>query len=200
MRTLALRGAFLCGALLGCGSDLPSRYVLEHDAGDFAYRRYQRVLDVEVPVPGNPASGYTATYLRRGVQSAVAIATAFVTVYDRAPSLSAEVHERLAKLARYRISVVELGGGNVWLLDGGPNERWAAWVSSRYLVKLGAPAGQEFPDTLVGAYMDLYPSDLDDHGRARDDAPSRGESQQDRQEAQAAEPQIPHSLRENAPR
>jgi hypothetical protein len=198
MRTAPL--ALLCSVLLGCGSDLPARYVLERDAGDFAYRRYQRVLDVEVPVPGNAATGYTATYLHRGGRGDVAIATAFVTVYDHPASLSAEVHERLSALARYRISVIELGGGNVWLLDGGPNERWAAWVSGRYLVKLGAPAGRDFPEALAGAYMDVYPSDLDEHGRAREDAASRGASQRDQQEARAAEPQIPHALREDAPR
>jgi hypothetical protein len=121
-------------------------------------------------------------------------------VYDHPASLAAEVHERLSALQRYRMSVIELGSGNVWLLDGGPNERWAAWVSSRYLIKLGAPAGQEFPEALVAAYMDLYPSDLDDHGRAREDAPSAGTSRRDDQEARAAEPQIPHSLREDAPR
>ena len=198
MRMLALACASC--ALLACGSDLPARYVIERDAGDFAYRRYQRVLDVEVIVPGNAATGYTATYLRRGSQSDVAIATAFVSVYDHPASLAAEVHERLSALQRYRMSVIELGSGNVWLLDGGPNERWAAWVSSRYLIKLGAPAGQEFPEALVDAYMDLYPSDLDDHGRAREDAPSAGTSKRDEQEARAAEPQIPHNLREDAPR
>jgi hypothetical protein len=198
MRTLALACAY--AALLACGSNLPARYVIERDAGDFAYRRYQRVLDVEVVVPSNAATGYTATYLHRGKQSDVAIATAFVSVYDHPTSLVAEVHERLTALARYRMSVIELGSGNVWLLDGGPNERWAAWVSNRYLVKLGAPAAEEFPEALVDAYMNLYPSDLDEHGRAREDAASAGASQRDQQEARAAEPQIPHGLREDAPR
>jgi hypothetical protein len=192
--------AICCSALLGCGSDLPARYVLEHDAGDFAYRRYQRVLDIEVVVPGNPASGYTATYLRRGRGREVAIATAFVTVYERPASLTAEARERLGNLSRYHLSASELGGEHVWLLDGGPTERWAVWVSGRHLVKLGAPAGEDFPPALVEAYMDTYPSDLDEHGYARKDAPSAGATKQEQQQKAEAEPPLPHSLRKDAPK
>jgi hypothetical protein len=187
-------------ALLGCGSDLPSRYVLERDAGEFTYRRYQHVLDVELVVPGNPATGYTATYLRRDRGRGVGIATAFVTVYDHPKSLAAEARERLAALSRYRLSAIELGGGNAWLLDGGENERWAMWVSGRYLIKLGAPAGEGFPEALADAYMDVYPSDLDEHGYAEKDAPSAGPSRHEQAEDAAAEPPVPRSLREHAPK
>jgi hypothetical protein len=187
-------------AVLGCGSDLPARYVLERNAGEFTYRRYQHVLDVELVVAGNPATGYTATYLRRDRGREVGIATAFVTVYDHGKSLAAEARERLAALSRYQLTTGELGGDNVWLLDGGENERWAMWVSDRYLIKLGAPAGEGFPDALVDAYMETYPSDLDEHGYAEKDAPSAGPSQREQQERAAAEPIVPHSLRENAPK
>ena len=198
MRRLAL--CTLClSALLGCGADLPTRYVLERDAGEFTYRRYQQVLDVELVVPENPATGYTATYLRRDHGRDVGIATAFVTVYDHAPSLAAEARERLATLSRYHLTARELGGGNVWLLDGGENERWAMWVSGRYLIKLGAPAGEDFPEALAEAYMDTYPSDLDEHGYAEKDAPSAGPTQREKRESAEAEPPVPQSLRKNAP-
>lgn len=187
--------ALCSAALLGCGSELPARYVLEHDAGEFTYRRYQHVLDVELVVPGNPATGYTATYLRRDRGRGVGIATAFVTVYEHAPSLAAEARERLATLSRYQLTARELGGGNVWLLDGGENERWAMWVSGRYLIKLGAPVGEDFPPALVDAYMDAYPSDLDEHGYAEKDAASAGATQRETQASTEAAPPVPTSLR-----
>ena len=86
----------------------------------------------------------------------------------------------------------------MWLLDGGPNERWAVWVSGRYLIKLGAPAGEDFPTALVDAYMDTYPSDLDEHGYARKDALSAGATKRDQQEA--APPPTAARLRKDAPR
>jgi hypothetical protein len=185
---------------LACGSGLPARYVIEHDLSDFAYRRYQKTLDVDVPIRGNPAVGHTATYVRRDQGRVVAFTTAFVTSYERAPSLAAEVRERLKALESYRFSVGDLGGGYVWLLDGGPEERWALWVSGRYLVKIGAPTGEDVPDAVVAAYMDVYPSDLDEYGRAQSDAPSAGPSRTQKDEREAEEQELPRHLREGAPR
>jgi hypothetical protein len=179
----ALAIAILGCVALGCGSDLPSRYVIERDLGAFRYRRYQRTLGAELEVAGNPAQGHTATYLQRG-GAQVSMATAFVTVYSRAASLTAEVRERLHALGRYRIAVRSLGDQNAWLLEGGPGERWAVWVSGRYVVKLGASQNGTFPGEMVEAYADLYPSDLDQHGRARPDASSRGPSAADRARAE----------------
>jgi hypothetical protein len=126
--------------------------------------------------------------------------TAFVTVYERPDSLTAEVKERLKALERYKLAVQDLGDGYAWMLDAGPSERWALWVSGHFLIKLGAPPGESIPDALVDAYMDMYPSDLDEHGTARPDAPSRGPSKAERKERGEQERDIPHSLRENAPR
>ena len=185
----------------GCGSELPARYVIERDLDGFAYRRYQKTLGVEIAIEGNEAVGHTATYLRRGASDQVAVATAFVTVYAQARALAAEGRERLQALDGYRFSVSEVSGENVWQLDGGESERWIAWVSGKHLVKLGAPEGEPLPDAIADAYLALYPSDLDEHGRAAPDAASAGKSRAERAEHEPeAERDVPASLRENAPR
>jgi hypothetical protein len=187
--------------LCACGSELPGRYVIERDLDGFAYRRYQKTLGVEVPIEGNEAVGHTATYLKREPNAHVAVATAFVTVYERAKSLTAEARDRFGGLDGYRFSTIELSGENVWLLDGGENERWVAWVSGRHLVKLGAPEGEQLPEAIADAYLALYPSDLDEHGRALPDAASAGPSTQELHEHDAEpERDIPSSLKENAPK
>jgi hypothetical protein len=107
-------------------------------------------------------------------------------------------------LERYKTTVQKLGGGYVWLLDAGPSERWALWVSGRYLVKLGAPQDESIPEALADAYMNLYASDLDEHGRAEPGSTSAGTSKRERQEnaeqGKQPEREVPHYLRENAPR
>lgn len=188
----------------GCSSQLPVRYVIERDVDGLVYRRYQKTLDVEIAVDGNEATGHTATYLRKGRGKRVAVATAFVTVYEHPASLSAEVRERLMALERYKLTVQKLSGGYAWVLDAGPGERWALWVSGRQLIKLGAPQGEVIPEALAGAYMDIYASDLDEHGRARAATTSAGPSKRDRQasseQGKQPEREVPHYLRENAPR
>jgi hypothetical protein len=182
---------------VGCGASIPVRYVLERDIGDFQYRRYQKVLDVEFPVEGNAGVGHTASYVRRGHTEEVAFATAFVTVYEKPASLVAEVRDRLDTLGTYEVTVGELSGGRVFWLDGG-DDRWALWVSGRYVVKLGAPRGEEIPNNIASDYMGIYPSDLDEHGRAKDGAASAGPSHRQREE-QSQELDMPAHLRENAP-
>lgn len=194
MRALAL-GLLLAA---GCGASLPPRYVVEHDLGDFRYRRYQKVLDVEFPIAGNDAMGHTASYVRRDHGDDVVFATAFVTVYERPASLVSEVRERLTDLGTYRVSVGELDGENVWWLDGG-TDRWAVWVSGKHVVKLGAPRGEEIPEEIAEAYVAHYPSDLDERGRAVEGAASAGASAREEQEEQE-QLELPAHLRENAPR
>jgi hypothetical protein len=187
--------------LCACGSDLPGRYVIERDLDGFKYRRYQKTLGIEVPIDGNEAVGHTATYLKREPSDRVAVATAFVTVYAHAKSLAAEARDRFRALEGYHFSVIELSGDNVWLLDGGENERWVAWVSGQHLVKLGAPEGEELPEAIADAYLALYPSDLDEHGRALPEAPSAGPSQQELHEHDTEpERDVPANLQENAPK
>jgi hypothetical protein len=199
MHTAILLALSVAAFIAGCAPRRPPRYVIERDLGAFFYRRYQRTLDVEFAIEGNPAVGHTATYLRRG-PGAMAFGTAFVTVYERADALSAEVRERLQDLQRYRFAIEEVAGEHTFALSSGDQERWFFWVSGRHVIKLGAPPGEPLPDAIAEAYMDAYPSDLDEHGRARDDAQSRGRSRRESQREKASEPAIPRSLRPNAPR
>jgi hypothetical protein len=52
------------------------------------------------------------------------------------------------------------------------------------VIKLGAAQDGAFPEEIVEAYADRYPSDLDQHGRARPDASSRGPSAAERARAE----------------
>ncbi|HET6335335.1 MAG TPA: hypothetical protein VFG30_19050 [Polyangiales bacterium] len=183
----------------GCGSSLPPRYVIEHDLGPFAYRRYQKSLEVEVPIEGNPATGHTASYLRRGASDSVAVVTAFVTVYQKPTALAAEARAALENLTGYTLKPSELAGENVWVLEGPGRERWCVWVSTQRVVKIGVQPGQEFPEPVLNAYLGMYPSDLDEHGAANADAPSAGKAKA-QVESDADELAVPRDLRENAPR
>jgi hypothetical protein len=185
--------------LPACSTALPTRYVLERDVGEWRYRVYQRVLDVEIAVEGNEAVGHTATYVRRGDRRtrSVPVANAFVAVYAEPAQLTAQVRRQLRQLESYELEVRDYGGGRVFYLDGGEGDRWALWVSGRHVVKVGAAEGEdEVPRDLVSAYMSLYPSDLDESGRARDGTPSAGELP----EAEAGDEEVPDFLEENAPR
>lgn len=185
--------------LAACGASLPARYVIEHDLGQFAYRRYQKSLDIEVPIAGNAATGHTASYLRRGARDGVAVVTAFVTVYTRASSLAAEARQALSKLGGYTFAPAELAGEHVWLIESPGRERWCVWVSDRRLVKIGVQPGQEFPEPVLDAYLDLYPSDLTEYGHARADAASAGKAKA-KLEDDDGDLTVPRDLRENAPR
>ncbi len=190
----ALLGVLL---LLGvaCAPNLPPRFVLERDIDGLAYRRYQHVLDVEFLVPDNPAQGHTATYVRRGGRD-VAFATAFVTVYEESTALTAAIREQLEELGTYDVAVVKREGEWMWELGGGAP--WLLWVSGRYLVKLGGQPDGEIPEELIDAYADLYPSDLDETGHAREGTASAGNIRIARDEEEELD--LPQSLREGAPR
>jgi hypothetical protein len=195
----------LLAAVPSCGPSIPTRYVLERDVDHWSYRRYQRVLDVEFAVEGNPGEGHTATYVQRPgrTQRSVPFANAFVSVYEEPRGLSAEVRRQVRGLASYEVSVRDLGGGRVWYLDAGPGDRWVVWVSGRHVVKVGASdALDDVPETIVSHYMSIYPSDLDEHGRAREGTASAGELPAREPEAggEGDGEDVPHFLRENAPR
>jgi hypothetical protein len=184
-------------AAIGCGSSLPARYVIEHDLGAYQFRRYQKSLDIEIPVKDNPATGHNAAYLQR-TERAVAVISAFVTVYAHAKALVSETRAGLQALAGYKLEVGKLAGQHVWLLTGNPDQKWCVWISNNHLVKIGAPTQTEFPDAVVGAYLSTYQSDLDEHGNAKADASSTGEPATS--EANDTEPALPANLREGAPR
>jgi hypothetical protein len=184
-------------AALSCGTTLPPRFVIEHDLGEFAYRRYQKSLEIELPIEGNDATGHTAAYLRRDAHQ-VTVVSAYVTTYAHAPGLVAEARRSLRSLGGYTLQPAEQAGTYVWIMQGDVPEHWCLWVSGRYLVKIGAARAIDFPDSIVEAYAKLYPSDLDEHGNALADATSAGEAKAEATES--TEPSVPAGLRENAPR
>lgn len=186
------RIALLCLLLVAaCGPNIPDRFVLERDVDGLRFRRYQRVLDVELVVESNSAEGHIATYVVTGADEP-RLVTAFVTVYDHPASLAAEVRVRLATLASYQQSVEKREGAYMHVLREG-DEEWLLWVSGRHVVKLGA-AVDGVPDELVEAYLDPYPSDLDARGRARRRADSAGEAAS---ESEEEDDDVPASLRES---
>lgn len=185
----------LCASgLWACGPSIPARYVIEHDLEALSYRRYQRVLDVELPVEGNPAVGHTATYVRRSDEAGVPYVNAFVTVYENAPGLAAEIRAHLDSLASYQFTVVDVEGGRAFALDGGPSDRWWLWVSANRVVKVGGTADESLVRRVISAYMGVYPSDLDEHGRAREGTPSAGRAAS-REPAREEGLDLPQSLR-----
>jgi hypothetical protein len=190
---LELASLVVLAGLAACGPSIPARFVLERDLGELSYRRYQRVLDVELPVEGNAAVGHTATYVRRSDTAGVPYVNAFVTVYDHAPGLAAEIRAHVDSLASYRSSVVDIEGGRAFALDGGPNDRWWLWVSANRVVKIGGTADEALTRRVISAYMGVYPSDLDEHGRARDGTPSAGRAAS--REPAREELDLPQSLR-----
>lgn len=197
----------LLAALPGCGPSIPDRFVVERDVDGWAYRRYQRVLDVELAIEGNPAVGHTATYVRRASRTSdqVPYANVFVSVYERPAGLAAEVRRQVRGLASYEAEVRDYGGGRVWYLDAGPGDRWCLWVSGNHVVKVGASEDQdEVPEEIVSAYMGIYSSDLDEHGRARDGTPSAGELAEPEssggESGEGDDDDTPAFLRPNAPR
>lgn len=196
MRAWAMSIALLA-AIGGCGPSVPPRYVIERDIGSLSYRRYQRVLDVEFPVEGNDAVGHTATYVRRSSRGEVPYVNVFVTAYASAPGLTAEIRRQVRTLGSYDVSVTDTGGGRAWALDGGDGDRWVLWVSGSRVVKIGGLADEAIVRSVVSEYMGVYPSDLDERGRARAGTPSAGDAQ-----AQAAEEEdleLPRSLSSDAP-
>jgi hypothetical protein len=161
----------------GCGASVPARYVVEHDVGDdYRYRRYQKVLDVEVPVPSNPGEGHTAVYQKVAGAPGPPLAVAFVARYAKGHGLAMELKRAVSRLEGYEAAVREVGGGNAWVLAGEEGDRWAIWASGRYIVKVGTPDGRSLPDPVLERYMDVYPSELEDDGNPESGAESAGEA------------------------
>lgn len=176
-----------------CGASLPPRYVLEHDLGSYRFRRYQKTLESEIALDGNQAQGHTAAYMRRNAQG-VEVVTAFVTVYDHPERLTESVREELSSLPGYELSTETLAGQHAWSLRSSSEPAFWIWPSGAYLVKLGVPAGQTVPAEVAGPYAELYPSDLDSYGHARQGATSGGSAPDSAEDepSVAAEPSSAH--------
>jgi hypothetical protein len=165
--------SLLAGALAACGPKLPPRYVLEKDLGSYKFRRYQQVLDVELPIAGNEAVGHTATYVRGG--KTIRVAPVFVTVYQKGAGLTESVRQSLRSMQGYSFEISKQSGAYLYGMRGEGGDSWFIWVSGRHLVKLGAPEGEkEVPEDLLESYLDQYPSDLDEQGKAKNGAESAG--------------------------
>jgi len=136
------------------------RRVIEGDLGEFTYRRFQKVEDIEIEMDGNPGVGFTAVYQHRDTvgrpqvpRSAVAVA--FVTEYQRAEGLARLLPDKLERLKGYRVKKDK----QVYLLWGEAGDSWAFWPSKQFIVKVGGPETRDPPKALVKAYLEAYPSD-----------------------------------------
>jgi hypothetical protein len=159
--------------LFACGPKLPPRYVVESDVGDYKFRRYQQVLDVEIGIEGNPAVGHTATYVRGG--KTIHVVPVFITVYQRAAGLTETVRQSLRGMSGYDFEITKLSGEYVYRMRAKGADHWVLWVSGPHLIKLGAPEGEtEVPEPVLELYLDKYPSDLDENGKAQKGAASAG--------------------------
>ena len=162
---LALMAAAACGGTV----PPPSRRVIEGDLGTWHFRRYQRTVDVEVYVAGNPATAHTASYARTEAEKAGHlqegdIASVFVTEYKQDKDVGAALvrfARRLAQEAGYVVEETELGGQRVFRVIG-HGEAWAFWSSGRFVVKVGGRGLEKVPAGIVNEYGRRYPSRVKD--------------------------------------
>lgn len=154
-------------AACGGGPRPPERGVLESNVTSWRFRRYQKLLDVEIWVPGNPAVGYTATYVRKDAEREgrirqEAIASAFVTRYEQDRGVlraMLELAQRLENDSGYEVEVQSPGGVLVISITG-QGESWALWYSAGHVIKVGGRGLESVPEDLVEAYGERYPSRL----------------------------------------
>ncbi len=145
----------------------PTRGVIENDVGEWSFRRYQSVLDVEVWVRDNSAVAHTASYAhkeaeKRGKLGEDDVVNAFVTRYQSDIGVEralVQFARRLASESSYRVTEHEVGG--VRLIEiRGSGEVWAMWPARAHVIKIGGPGIEAIPEGLVDAYGQRYPSRL----------------------------------------
>lgn len=152
-----------------CGGKppLPQRGVVEADIGDWRFRRFQPILDIEVWVEGNKGEGYTASYItdaaeKRGRVEDRDIVNAFVTRYASDAGVvraTVVLARRLAAESGYRVDEGKVAGTRALTITGN-NELWVMWPAERHVVKLGGRGREGVPDQLIESYADRYPSKL----------------------------------------
>jgi hypothetical protein len=170
IRSLALPVVIVLLGACGGRPPPPPRGVVEADVGDWRFRRYQEVLDVEVWVDGNRGVAYTATYARDAAEKVNRltdedIATAFVTRYERDEGVLRETVKfvrRLAQEAGYQVEETKVGGVRCVVITG-HEEAWAMWSAPKHVVKIGGHGRTTVPSGLVESYGDRYPSTLVDN-------------------------------------
>jgi hypothetical protein len=150
--------AVLLFALLGCAhAELGERHVIEADVGDWVYRRYQKVEDIEFQVPNQNGVGHTAVYQTRETAGRknvprTAMAVAFVTEYENGTGVGAALDEKVQELKGYKIKKEK----EFWRITG-DGDAWVLWASGKYIVKVGVPEGSDVPKDLIKAYRQVYP-------------------------------------------
>ena len=145
-------------AVVGCAhAELSERHVIEADVGDWVYRRYQKVEDIEFSVPNAGGVGHTAVYQTRETMGRpnvprTAMAVAFVTEYESATEVAKTLDDKVQQLKGYKIKKEK----EFWRITG-DGDAWALWASGKYIVKVGVPEGSEVPKELIKAYRQVYP-------------------------------------------
>jgi hypothetical protein len=155
--------------LAACGGAQPPprRGILESNVASWRFRRYQKLLDVEVWVANNPAVGHTGTYVRKDAEregrvAPETIASTFVTRYEQDRGILRaliEFVQRLENDAGYEVEIQSPGGVLVISITG-QGESWALWYSHEHIIKVGGRGLESIPEELVEAYGERYPSRL----------------------------------------
>jgi hypothetical protein len=154
---------------LSCGGrpPVPKRGVVESDLGDWKFRRFQPVLDVEVWVENNTAEAFTASYVRaeaekRGRIEDRDLVNVFVTRYQSDVGVLRETVKfvrRLAQEAGYTVDESKVGGVRAVTITGN-GEAWVMWAAPKHVVKVGGRNRDDVPEGVVESYGDRYPSKL----------------------------------------
>lgn len=168
VRALAIAVLF---AFCACGGHPPpARGVVEADVGDWKFRRFQPVLDVEVWVENNKAEAFTASYVanaaeNRGRVEDRDVVNVFVSRYEKDDGVLREtvkLARRLAAEQGYQVDENDISGGRALMIHG-HDETWVMWPANRTVVKIGGRGRNDVPDSIVSSYSDRYPSTLPKH-------------------------------------
>lgn len=153
--------------IAACGGrpPVPKRGVVEQDLGEWKFRRFQPVLDVEVWVEDNKAEAFTASYVReeaekRGRIDDKDLVNVFVTRYVRDEGVLREAVKfarRLASEGGYTVDEGKVGGVRAVTITGN-HEAWVMWASKLHVVKVGGRNLDRVPEGMVESYGDRYPS------------------------------------------
>jgi hypothetical protein len=159
----------LAMAAISCGGPPkpPPNGVVQADLGSWKFRRYQRVLDVEVWVDNNKAEAFTASYVADAAEQSGRIndkdvVNVFVTRYASDAGVLREtvkLARRLAAEQGYQVDEAKVGGTRTLTING-HGESWVMWAAKGYVVKVGGRGLDSVPSGLVGSYADRYPSVL----------------------------------------
>ena len=164
-RSLCLALALVLGSACGGPPPPPKRGVAESAIGDWQFRRFQEVLDIEVWVPENKAVAYAGTYAHataehRGKLGDDDIVNVFVTRYQRDDGVvraTVKFARRLAQEAGYTVDEDKIGGVRLLRLEGN-GELWALWSAKGHVVKVGGRGRTKLPGGVIEYYGARYPS------------------------------------------